>query len=117
MKNSCTIFLLIFILTIPYSCNTKKNNSASVDVTDEQVLAVARSKFTSITDQEFRDGKNILTNRCTECHKIKKVESRSEEEWLKIVDKMALKAKLSASEKTALSWYILSYRQAKINKN
>lgn len=116
MRNTFPL-ALIFFFVVSVGCKTKKNATTSSAISEMQIMEVAQRKFPSIKEQEFQEGKSILANRCTDCHGIKKVESRSEEEWLKIVDRMAPKAKLSALEKTALTRYILSYREAKGNKN
>jgi cytochrome c2 len=113
MKKLMLNFLMVLFLG---SCLSKKSTSLLPEPKDDEVFLVAQQKFPSITMQEFQKGKNILAVRCTECHGIKKVETRTEQEWLKVIGRMSPKAKLSADEKTALTQYLLSYRELKTSK-
>jgi mono/diheme cytochrome c family protein len=70
-----------------------------------RMAAVSGNSVTSL-----EAGRHIYTGRCATCHSIDPVAKHSADRWRVIVDTMADKAKLSASEKSAVLAYVLAAR-------
>jgi mono/diheme cytochrome c family protein len=58
----------------------------------------------------LESGRRLYTGRCAACHSIDPVSKHSPDRWRAIIDDMADKAELSASEKSAVLAYILAAR-------
>ena len=56
--------------------------------------------------KELEEGRHLYTNRCTECHDLDMLDSRSRGAWESIVSGMSRRAGLSAAEKSRIMEYI-----------
>lgn len=57
-------------------------------------------------------GRRIFTTSCTECHVARPVARFSVEQWRKIVGVMAPRARLSATDRSALEAYLIAARKS-----
>ena len=55
-------------------------------------------KFPGLTLTELTEGQNLFKAKCSQCHGLKNPTSRSEEQWRKVVPKMAGKAASKANK-------------------
>ena len=92
-------------------CKTKKAVTVVAEDQFGRQLVTASERWPGVTEAELRDGHTIYTTRCTRCHGNFEITGFSEEKWLRKIDEMAPKAKLTAEEKEKLTRHILSYRQ------
>jgi hypothetical protein len=56
--------------------------------------------------KELEEGRRLYTNRCTECHDLEMLDSRTRSSWDSIVTGMSRRANLSAEEKARIMDYI-----------
>lgn len=101
-------------LTYLAYCTTSKKltTEAPSMFPTEKELIVAKKLNPNITLDELRAGRDIYFNQCTECHKVFDIPKFSEKKWKHEIDDMSPKAKLTSEQKTTLSNYILSFREA-----
>jgi hypothetical protein len=66
-------------------------------------LAAAR---VSTSRELLEEGRRLYTNRCTECHELEMLDSRSRASWDKAVTGMSRRANLTAAEKAQIMDYI-----------
>ena len=111
------LFILISLTTLVY-CKSTKLNSVEYSPSIKQ-LEIANIKWANTLPLELKQGQNIFSTKCIECHKSKTIVNYNEKKWIRIIDEMSEKSKLSVEEKLKLTKYILSYRQEKtiINSN
>ena len=76
---------------------------------DAQLTAI-KVKYPDATAEQLKEGHSIYIGACTNCHGQKNIFKRSEASWLHEIDDMSPKAKLTASQKDALTKYILSMK-------
>ena len=76
---------------------------------EEQVTAV-QMKYPGATLAVLTEGHTIYTGTCTNCHGAKSIYRISEAKWPHIIDDMGEKAKLTATEKEALTKYIFAIK-------
>ena len=76
---------------------------------EEQVTAI-QSKFPGATLAVLTEGHTIYTGTCIGCHGAKSIYRISEAKWPHIIDDMGEKAKLSATQKDALTKYIFAIK-------
>ena len=55
-------------------------------------------KFPGLTMTELAEGQNLFKAKCSQCHGLKNPTSRTEEQWRKVVPKMAGKAERKANK-------------------
>lgn len=115
------ILLLIGSSILLAYCSSKKSASSTPAASTssaptETQLANAQKKYTSATMDDLKEGMNIYQGPCTGCHGMKKIETRSEEQWTKIIASMAPKAKLTPEQTNKLTWYVQSYRETNAAK-
>lgn len=55
-------------------------------------------KFPGLTLNELAEGQNLFKAKCSQCHGLKNPTSRNEEQWRKVVPKMAGKAASKANK-------------------
>lgn len=132
------IIILCIIATLIAACSTTKksassttslnssSSSAPVPSSDNYLfskpangthapvnadLAALQIRFKDITMDKLREGYSIYTDgACINCHEAKNVYEFEEGQWKDILDDMADKARLTESEKDAVSKYILSIK-------
>lgn len=99
-----------------YSCKSKSGGSTSSKESilpgDAQLKAI-QVKFADATAQNLKEGYDIYTGPCTNCHGKKNMYKHTEEDWQKDINRMAPKAKITDAQKDALWKYVLSMRLAK----
>jgi hypothetical protein len=76
---------------------------------EEQVTAI-QSKYPGATLAVLTAGHSIYTGTCTKCHGTKSIYRISEANWQPVIDDMSEKAKLTATEKEALTKYIFAIK-------
>lgn len=76
---------------------------------EEQVTAV-QMKHPGATLASLTEGYTLYTGTCTKCHGTKSIYRISEANWPTIINNMSLEAKLTASEKDALTKYIFAIK-------
>lgn len=76
---------------------------------EEQVTAI-QSKYPGATLAILTEGHTIYTGTCIGCHGAKSIYRISEAKWPHIIDDMGEKAKLSATQKEALTKYIFAIK-------
>jgi mono/diheme cytochrome c family protein len=67
------------------------------------------NKREDATLADLQQGKDIYSNKCGQCHKLPKPESHTQEQWTKIIEKMAPKAKLDKSQTELVHKYLVNY--------
>jgi len=78
--------------------------------TDNDVTA-ANSHWSGTTLTELKQGYDIFSDKCTDCHGIKKPQKWSEADWIKTMQTMGRKAKLDSNEYSLVLHYILAKRE------
>ncbi len=104
-----TVFLLVALGTLVFSCTAKK--FVSVAPADKELTA-GKKRWTELTAQDLQKGHAIYTGKCNACHNLFDPAGFSEKKWEHEIDDMAPKAKLTAEEKESLRKYILSAMDA-----
>lgn len=67
------------------------------------------NKVEPATLAELQQGRDLFENKCGKCHKIPKPGSHPKEEWGKIMDKMAPKAKLNSEQSSLVFKYVVNH--------
>jgi hypothetical protein len=93
-----TTIIIILVLTL-VSCTTKLYIPSEANVNKREAASLA----------ELQQGKEIFSNKCGRCHKLPKPEKHMPEEWTKILEKMAPKAKLTPDQKALVFKYVSNY--------
>src|SRR5690349_6370013 len=95
--------IVIAVMSVTVVCKSKKSGAttASTEPTDVQLQAV-KAKYPDATMETLVKGHSIYYAACTKCHGAKHIERESEQVWVKIMDRMAPKAKLTPEEKDAV---------------
>lgn len=121
------ICAIILSITLIYACKTlkkqakpatnvlesSKTNTSNTKPRDgvfepgNEELTALQSKYKELNMQTLKEGYAIYIGACTNCHNAKSIYSRQEESWQGIIDDMAPKAKLTATEKDAVYKYVL----------
>lgn len=113
----CYIILLFFIAGVfVVACSSSgkaSGTSTNTMVPGDAELKAIQGKYPDVTMQILNDGYAVYSGPCTKCHRQKKIFKRTDEDWLKSVNKMAPKSKISAAQKDALWKYILAMRTAR----
>ena len=110
------IALFLCLSLFLFYCKTKKKtentSSGKPAAARLSVLEVAQKRWIGTAQSDLDEGKNIFSGKCTKCHGEKKIVTRSEKSWLHEIDDMSPRAGLTPEEKSKLTKYILSYREA-----
>ncbi len=96
------------IYTAPVSEAVKSKNGVFVPG-EEQVTAV-QMKHPGATLANLTEGYKLYTGACTNCHGTKSIYRISEARWPEIIEDMAQKSKLTATEKDALTKYVFAIK-------
>ncbi len=106
MKNNRMVPVLVLMPLLLICCKgTQYLMPTGNDVT------IAKSHWQSATLSELKQGYDIFTNKCTDCHGIKKPQKWSEADWIKTMQIMGRKAKLDSNEYSRVLHYILAKRE------
>lgn len=77
---------------------------------DEEVKAI-QTKYSDVTLDKLKEGHMLYTqSACVKCHNAKNIYTRGEEQWKDIIENMAIKAKISDTEKDAVYKYVLAIK-------
>jgi hypothetical protein len=108
MKKLTLLILAIFFIV---ACKTKRSAStpAAEPNMDAQLTAV-KARFPDATMEELKRGQTVYNGPCTNCHGKKDITGYTEDQLLGIVDKMAVKAKITPEEKQALIRFAVGVR-------
>ena len=113
--------LIIIGLAVLAACNSSKNvttpTAPKVAAKNgkhapgaEEVNAI-QTKFPGVTLEKLTAGYKIYTEgACTKCHNSNNIYKYSESAWTNILEDMSQKAKLTDSEKDAVSKYVMSIK-------
>jgi mono/diheme cytochrome c family protein len=69
---------------------------------------VAASPGGSVTVAQLQHGRSLFASRCIECHTLPALTDHSASEWPHIIDEMAGRANLKASEREEVLAYVLA---------
>lgn len=116
MNKNIKYWLVIISLTTLVYCKSTKIISVEYSPSVKQ-LEIANVKWVNTLPLELKQGQNIFSTNCIECHKSKTIVNYNEKKWIRIIDVMSEKSNLSAEEKLKLTKYILSYREEKTTVN
>ncbi|WP_164111330.1 MULTISPECIES: hypothetical protein [Sphingobacterium] len=64
--------------------------------------------LTQYNQDQITQGQTLFANSCGNCHKLKQPETRTAEQWNKIVKRMIPKAKLSDEEGKLVRAYVIA---------
>ena len=89
---------LFFSLAV-VACTTQMYVPADQNVNKRQAATLA----------ELQSGREVYTNHCGKCHKIPKPQAFNEQQWTKVLEKMAPKAKLTKEQTDLVYKYVVNY--------
>jgi cytochrome c5 len=72
----------------------------------EQILAQYNA-------EQLESGKVLFTNNCDKCHKLKMPETRTPEQWNKVLKRMIPRAKLSDNDGKLVRAYLIAHAKDK----
>ena len=102
----------MFVIIYFVHCTSSKKLTGENSIPTEKELAVAQKTNANITLADLKNGHAIYFNQCIECHKAYDIPKFSERKWKHEIDDMSPKANLTDAQKTLLSNYVLSFREA-----
>ena len=79
---------------------------ASLPHADAQDLARAKNHFPAATLSSLDAGRRAFADNCAGCHALPRPESKSAEEWSKVLDEMAQEAKLTSGQKDLIAQFL-----------
>lgn len=91
------------------ACGFPKSAAAPGAVSPAEVSA-ATSKWPDATEAQLTTGRDTFIARCNHCHGYPDLASVSEGDWPGILDRMAKKASLDATQKEAVLRFVLVAR-------
>lgn len=111
------IFSLIALLAIVLFGCAKKITTANKPAVAETPAkpvettkpVVVETKTVTLEPEEVVTGKNVFEAKCGRCHGLKEPQNYTAERWVKIVDWMAPKANLDATQKSNVLAYVNFY--------
>lgn len=114
MKKIISVFVAAMVLT---ACSKKSTPTASPSATtapaarsmSEDEVPAAPAVAKAGDDDLTAAGKEIYMAKCNKCHGYKDPGNYSRERWVPIMDKMAVKSNLSASEKSSVLMYVQAH--------
>jgi cytochrome c len=71
-----------------------------------------KSKFPDVTLTELTTGKKLMEQNCGKCHGLIPAGARTEEQWRRIMPKMAKKAKIDANSEMLITKYVITLSAA-----
>ncbi len=90
--------------------NTERS-SDGIYTPGEKELAAIQTQYSDVTLDKLKEGHMLYTvGACVNCHGAKNIYKREESRWKKIIDEMAVMAKLNASQTDAVYKYVLSIK-------
>src|SRR5262245_24078470 len=77
-----------------------------------QAVQVAQVRFPTATAASLESGRQLFLQHCNACHKFPALGEYSDEQWGKIIPRMAAKAELSLADGRAILTFIQAARAA-----
>jgi hypothetical protein len=65
-------------------------------------------RASSVQPARDEPGRDLYANKCQGCHRLRRPEDYSQTQWPALMDRMAIKAKLTPREKELIESYVLS---------
>lgn len=88
----------------------EKPDNGVHEPTQKEYLAI-QEKYINVSLDQLKEGYKIYSQgACINCHEAKNIYKRSDEKWGHIIDDMAEKARLSDSEKDAVTKYVFAIK-------
>lgn len=88
----------------------EKPDNGVHEPTQKEYLAI-QEKYINVSLDQLKEGYKIYSQgACINCHEAKNIYKRSDEKWGQILDDMAEKARLSDSEKDAVTKYVFAIK-------
>jgi hypothetical protein len=106
MKKSIALICIVCLV----GCTSKKSTVKTPGGVTEAQFQTAKIKFADVTMDQLKIGHSTYNGACTNCHGLKDIKSRDEQDWSGILDRMALKANLTPTEKDAVWRYIMAVK-------
>ncbi|HTB32278.1 MAG TPA: hypothetical protein VK808_09655 [Bacteroidia bacterium] len=75
-------------------------------------VAIAAAHWPGTTLDNLNQGYSIFDDKCTDCHRTKRPQDFTADEWKVIMHKMGRKAKLDSNQYNLVLHYILTKREA-----
>lgn len=111
------IFVFMFVMALFFACHSYKkgqtmatNATNGVPVPTQVQLGAIQPKYKNVTMEVLTSGHALYIGTCTKCHGAEPITKYAEGEWMKIIDRMARKAKLSEDEKDQVTKYVMSVK-------
>lgn len=89
---------------------TPAKSTTGIFAPGEEEFTAIKTKFPDATLASLTEGHSIYTGACANCHNAKNIYRISEDKWPSIIDDMASKASITASQKDALTKYVFSIK-------
>jgi mono/diheme cytochrome c family protein len=95
--------LLTLVLIVLAGCSKKSIPDKSVSKKNQTTKSVA------IIPESLKLGSRLYATKCGNCHGLKRTDEFTSAAWLPIMDRMAVEARLSESEKASILAYVQAY--------
>jgi hypothetical protein len=115
MKKISYLTTALALLLLAHCKTSQKSASVHNETAftpSQKQLDVVEKRWPNSSVEDLKEGQKIFVTKCTECHMAYEITGFSEKKWLREIDHMAPKAKLTQEEKLKLTKHILSYREA-----
>lgn len=132
--NSRKIVFLALSTALIYSCSSSKKTTKTSDASvapaapvvsakpdngiyepGQEELTAIQGQFKDATLAQLKEGHVIYAQgACINCHGAKNIYKRSATSWKEIIDDMAQRAKISASQKDAVYKYVLAIKATQV---
>ena len=90
--------------------SVEKPDNGVHEPTEKEFIAV-QQRYIFVSMDQLKKGYMIFSQgACINCHEPKNIYKRSEEKWANIIDEMSNLAKLTESEKDAVSKYVFAIK-------
>jgi mono/diheme cytochrome c family protein len=91
--------LLAMLVLFPLGC-------ASLPRASSEDLARAKTHYPDATLASLEAGRRAFADSCAGCHALPRPESKSAEEWPKVLDEMATEARLNSKQKDLIAQFL-----------